>query len=51
MNKEDEERMQTELAEKYDKMRRDYEHQQQEIMSLQDARNKKLNLFEHVDEN
>jgi 5-methyltetrahydrofolate--homocysteine methyltransferase len=51
MNKQEERQMQDELNEKYDKMRQDYEHQQQEIISLQDARNNKLNLFEQDNEN
>ena len=39
-------RMEHELAEKYQKLRDDYQQAQEEMMSLEEARKKKLNLFD-----
>lgn len=46
VDKDDEKRLEAELEVKYEKMRRDYDREQKEILSLAEARKNKLNLFE-----
>jgi 5-methyltetrahydrofolate--homocysteine methyltransferase len=41
----EEKTMEQELNEKYAQLRSDYQHEQQELLSLEEARKKKPNLF------
>jgi 5-methyltetrahydrofolate--homocysteine methyltransferase len=42
----DGEQMEHELTEKYQKLRDDYQQSQDELLSLEEARKQKLNLFD-----
>ena len=42
----DEQQVEHELDEKYEQLRAGYEQQQQQLLSLEEARKNKLNLFE-----
>ena len=42
----DEQKMEQELDEKYQHLRDDYQHQQQTLVSIEEARKHKENLFE-----
>ena len=46
MNKEEEQQMEKELDAKYEHLREAYETEQQQLLSLEEARKKKPNLWE-----
>ena len=46
MNKDDEKKLEDELNEQYASMRDEYKKKQEEILSLEEARKRKPNLFE-----
>jgi 5-methyltetrahydrofolate--homocysteine methyltransferase len=46
MNKEEEQQMEKELDAKYEHLRHTYETEQQQLLSLEEARKKKPNLWE-----
>jgi 5-methyltetrahydrofolate--homocysteine methyltransferase len=47
MDKQDEQQLEQELNKTYEQMRKRYQQEQQQLLSLEEARSKKPNLFEH----
>ena len=45
MNRDEERKMEQELGEKYEHLRENYENEQEQLLSLEEARNNKPNLW------